>query len=119
MTKRQQQLDKNHKTWRAKQSPARLKELNKKWKDDTKKKVIDAYGGKCYCCGETILAFLTVDHPNADGAAHRKSIGGGGYPMYLWLIRHNYPKEFRAACWNCNCGRRINGGVCPHQLSIP
>jgi hypothetical protein len=24
--------------------------------------------------------------------------------------------QFQLMCWNCNCGRRLNDGICPHQL---
>lgn len=32
-----------------------------------------------------------------------------------WLARHKYPEGFQLLCWNCNCGRAINGGICPHE----
>jgi hypothetical protein len=81
-----------------------------------KSEVIDAYGGKCGCCGEAERAFLTIDHSNDDGASHRKLIGGGGDKMYRWLKKHGFPQEgFALMCFNCNLGRRVNGGVCPHQ----
>src|SRR5256885_16265524 len=33
-----------------------------KYKERLRSEVRDAYGGKCQCCGETILAFLTIHH---------------------------------------------------------
>jgi len=85
---------------------AKLKQL--------KAEVLAAYGGKCYCCGETEINFLTLDHPKNDGATHR--IANGGNPFYKWLQRNGYPKGVvRVACWNCNCGRHVNGGICPHK----
>jgi hypothetical protein len=40
-------------------------------------------------------------------------LGGGGY--WAWLRKHNYPEGFQVLCHNCNMGRQINGGVCPHM----
>jgi len=75
-----------------------------------------AYGGaKCNCCGETELKFLTVDHINNDGAAHRK-ITGIGNNFFLWLRKNNFPSGFQILCFNCNCGKNVNKGICPHQL---
>lgn len=67
----------------------------------------------CACCGEGVLAFLSLDHVNGGGRAHRQETGGGGF--YSWLKRHNYPAGFQVLCHNCNLGRQLNGGVCPHQ----
>jgi len=82
-----------------------------------KRQVMDAYGRVCVCCGEKELAFLTIDHVNGDGAAHRKATGTrGGIHFYKWLIREGYPKGFQVLCANCNLGRHVNGGHCPHQM---
>lgn len=75
-----------------------------------------AYGGgvpACVCCGETGLLFLSLDHVNGGGHQHRRETGGGGF--YSWLKRHNYPAGFQILCHNCNLGRQLNGGICPHQ----
>lgn len=75
-----------------------------------------AYGGPipaCSCCGETIIAFLALDHVNGGGRKHRQETGGGGF--YSWLRRNNYPSGFRVLCHNCNQGRQISGGRCPHE----
>lgn len=87
-----------------------------------KKEAIDAYGGKCGCCGETNIVFLTIDHINNDGAKHRRELSGkdkkgtgGGTVTYLFLKKNNYPEGYRVLCFNCNCGRNINGGICPHE----
>lgn len=81
---------------------------------------ITAYGGRCVCCGETEPYFLTIDHINNDGARHRKTIdkkrAAGGTEFYQWLRVRGYPKDrYRLMCFNCNCGRHWNGGICPHQ----
>ncbi|HEC64216.1 MAG TPA: hypothetical protein ENI23_02860 [bacterium] len=80
-----------------------------------RKEIIDHYGGKCACCGETVLVFLTVDHINNDGAKHRKEIGDG-HVIYRWIKRNNFPIDmFQILCYNCNVGRARNNGVCPHK----
>jgi hypothetical protein len=36
----------------------------------------------------------------------------------LKIIRENYPPEYQVLCFNCNCGRALNGGRCPHEDQI-
>lgn len=80
-----------------------------------KLEVITEYGGKCSCCNEIILDFLTIDHINDNGKADRRLYGCGAN-FYRALKRLGYPKQgYRVLCFNCNCGRRINGGICPHE----
>ena len=75
------------------------------------------YGGnppQCACCGERHIEFLTIDHINNDGAKHRKETGNGDR-FYRWLVKNNFPDGLQVLCWNCNCGKRINSGICPHK----
>ena len=87
---------------------------------DTKKETFEAYGGAyCNCCGETNLKFLTLDHINNDGATHRKIMKCiGGISVYRWAKRNNYPDVFQVLCMNCNFGKSINKGICPHKDPI-
>ncbi len=92
------------------------KEGRKKDKQRIKREVFDYYGGRCGCCGETISQFLTIDHIHGGGCKHRKEIGvSSGYSFYYWLKKNNFPSGFQVLCFNCNCGRQVNGGVCPHE----
>ena len=85
--------------------------LNQQLKQD----VFRAYGGeKCSCCGETEISFLAIDHINGGGEQQRKKIGGGT-AFYRWLKRNKYPVGFQVLCHNCNHGKHINGGICPHK----
>lgn len=78
-------------------------------------KVIDAYGGKCTCCGETEFKFLSVDHIKGNGNQHRLSVAGHKKASILrWLVRNNFPKDFQILCHNCNMAKGCYG-VCPHQ----
>lgn len=78
--------------------------------------VVDAYGGKCACpkCPETNPAFLTLEHINGDGKAHRKKVGSH---TYADLRRRGFPQDgYTLLCWNCNAGSRFTG-ICPHMVT--
>jgi hypothetical protein len=77
--------------------------------------VMHAYGGEsraCACCGEDEPTFLTLDHVNNGGGAHRRAKGNQG--VYHELRRAGYPPGFRILCFNCNLARGYYGG-CPHE----
>ena len=99
------------------ENAAAFKRRNRKYGERYKREAISHYGNKCACCGEKHPAFLTLDHVNNDGAQHRKKIGRCGTNFYQWLITNGFPEEYelQVLCFNCNQGRRVNGGVCPHQ----
>ena len=78
-----------------------------------KKRILEHYGVKCTCCGETRIEFLTIDHINGGGNKHRKEIGGGS-KIYNWLIKNNFPEGFQVLCFNCNCAKSFSG-YCPHK----
>lgn len=84
---------------------------NASWKAARRKKVIDAYGGLCACCGLDEYVFLAIDHINDDGAEHRRKIGGSG-ALVTWIIKNNFPAGFQILCHNCNFAK-FHGG-CPH-----
>lgn len=74
---------------------------------------IEAYGGKCICCGITEWQFLTVEHINRDGKAHRQ-IYRSSAQVLADLRRRGWPKEgYELLCFNCNRARWEHG-VCPH-----
>lgn len=81
-----------------------------------KQKVIEAYGGKCACCNENTIEFLTIDHINNNGADDRRSNGNKtGGKLYRWLIKNNFPQgEYQILCFNCNCAKGFFG-YCPHN----
>lgn len=82
-------------------------------------KVLAAYGDKCVCCGETESDFLQLDHVKDDGAEHRKLLKKVGYSLVAWAIRFNYPDSLQLLCANCNHGKRVLSGICPHELNRP
>jgi hypothetical protein len=98
-----------HRSWKLAQAKQRG--------DALKAAAYRAYGGyRCSCCGETHPAFLSLDHVNNDGGRHRRAIGRGAN-IYRWLKTNNFPAGFQVLCHNCNHGKHINGGVCPHLMA--
>jgi len=83
---------------------------------EVKIEAIQRYGGKCYCCEETFYLFLAVDHIAGFGNEERRKSGfNGGVAFYKWLKGRGWPDGYQVACHNCNMGRYLNGGICPHQ----
>jgi len=78
--------------------------------------ILEHYGSKCCCCGETESLFLEIDHVNNDGWTHRKEIGTSAKALLLWIIKNDFPDSIQLLCANCNQGKKRNGGICPHQL---
>lgn len=74
-----------------------------------------AYGEKCRCCGEDKYEFLSVDHINGGGRAHRIAVKSSN--IYPWLRRNNYPKGFQILCHNCNMAKGFYG-KCPHKDNL-
>ena len=100
----------------------------RKWRESLAIEVLTHYSNgtpKCACCGETEFLFLTIDHINNGGAEQRKEIYkqkknygryGAGKRFYSWLKQHNYPEGYQVLCYNCNCGKQRNKGICcPHK----
>lgn len=81
----------------------------------TKREVIDAYGGRCACCGEAEIAFLCIDHINGGGRNERnKWASFGSLQLYRDLRARGYPPGYQVLCANCNLAKEAPGG-CPHQ----
>lgn len=91
------------------------------WHDKVKQQVMNHYGGKCICCGESKIHFLTLSHPNDDGGKHREEFGSlsvrGGINFYVKLRASNYQSKYEliVECYNCNLARKCNYGLCPHK----
>ena len=115
--------DKHNIWWQTSNYRERNKILDRQRRKDRRQRIIDHYGGKCVCCGESEPVFLSIDHINNDGADHRANITkkkgrgkqAGSTTMYKWIERNNYPTDLQLLCHNCNMGKYLNGGVCPHK----
>ena len=114
---------------RAKQDEYRAKNkekiyaYNKNWitnyRAKLKRETLRAYGNKCICCGEKNPIFLTLDHINNDGKEHRKKFPTT-MSLQVWLKKNSWPKNIiQILCFNCNLGRKQNGGICPHKMKNP
>jgi hypothetical protein len=79
-----------------------------------KELVFNHYGKVCACCGESNPIFLSIDHINGGGTKQRKS---GERKICVWLFRNNFPSGFQTLCFNCNWGKHLNHGICPHKES--
>ena len=89
-----------------------------------KQELFDLLGGKCSCCGEANLVFLSVDHKNGGGTKHRKTVLKWPARFYNWLYQQIKErgirvvrKEFRVLCHNCNMAYAILG-FCPHTVKL-
>lgn len=87
--------------------------------EKTKAIVFDHYGRVCKCCGETRVEFLTLDHIDGGGAAHRRELKAAkkGSSIYVWAKNNGLPDTLQTLCMNCNFskGRR---GYCPHEREM-
>ena len=113
--KRQYDNDRGGCKRRQKKYYSSKKEWFREFRRNLRQEAIEAYGGKCVCCGESHWQFLTLDHPNGDGqkdrAKHRMVLG----QLYGWVKKNGYPQGmYRVLCMNCNWVRRF-GGKCPHD----
>jgi hypothetical protein len=80
-----------------------------------KEEVLNKYGGICACCKESNIGFLTIDHINQDGHIRKKqNVSEVNIFEYLNNKEVNL-SIYQVLCFNCNCGRYINGGICPHN----
>ena len=90
----------------------------KQYYAEGKRIVIEHYGGRCECCGEDNILFLSVDHVNNDGNTHRWKNGNRitGVHLYRKIIKDNFPPTYQILCMNCNFGKHMNNGTCPHNV---
>jgi transposase-like protein len=102
-------LDRDGKTCKA------CRILHKQELQERKVQCITAYGGCCECCLERLTDLLTVDHRNDDGGKLRRLGEPTGDGLYRWLIKNNFPSDYRILCIACNWGRRFSK-VCPHTI---
>jgi hypothetical protein len=86
-----------------------------------RQKVLDFYGAYCHCpgCKENHKEFLTIEHLNGGGRAHRKKERVKN--IYTWLCRTypngNFPDWLTIFCYNCNCSSG-HYGYCPHEKEL-
>lgn len=98
----------------------RAKELDRERYEKTRNEVFDKYGSECKACGETERLFLTIDHINNDGWKLRKENGyrESGIGLYLDILRNGMRDDLEVLCFNCNFGKRRNGGVLVKDIRV-
>jgi len=74
---------------------------------------LEMYGGICMCCGEKDIRFLTLDHVNGDGADDRRERSRAA--ILREALSDLNTEKYQILCYNCNMGKAINDGVCPHH----
>lgn len=64
----------------------------------------------CACCGESIFAFLCIDHIDGCPEGYKRP-----RHIYNFLTKAGFPPGYQVLCYNCNNAKHTQG-VCPHQL---
>ena len=89
---------------------------------ECKRIIYGFYGNACTCCGEMEPLFLSINHINNNGNQARQEDKTGGTNFYRLLARkiqrNEAPTDLQILCHNCNWGKHINGGICPHAAEI-
>lgn len=83
-------------------------------RDKIRESFITMYGGVCSCCNESNMGFLTIEHVlGQKGVARgKRELSTNAYKNALKEYR---PDVYDVLCFNCNCGKSRNGGICPHR----
>jgi hypothetical protein len=101
-----------------KRNADRTKEINnssrRRSHERRRRLLIEAYGGKCACCGEDDPHFLTIDHVDGRSPEHQKL---SGMQLTSRLEIEGYPDTCQLLCWNCNCAKG-RYGTCPHNADF-
>lgn len=94
------------------------KDYKQKYYDSKRELVFSHYGYYCSCCGEATKEFLSIDHVNNDGNLHIWPSGTRitGVHLYQKIVAAGFPDIYQVYCMNCNFGKRMNNGVCPHKM---
>ena len=113
---RERRLAQNRAYWLANRDSLLVhqRQYSKESRRAKKAELYAAYGNACACCGERREEFLTIDHINGGGRAHRKQLPNQS-ALYADIRRQGFPKDrYRLLC--CNCNAATSGGrTCPHQ----
>jgi hypothetical protein len=78
--------------------------------------IINHYGGKCACCGESHPEFMTIDHIDGGGNRLRKTKKSHtSTKEYYRIFKNGFPSNIQILCMNCNFAKRNWAGhrYCP------
>ena len=88
-----------------------MTDYSRRYRKNLKQEIMNAYGGKCECCDEDRIEFLTIEHIHGDGKQHRESVNS----VYLDLKKRGFPRDgYTCLCINCNFAKG-QYGYCPHE----
>lgn len=79
-----------------------------------KKRIVEAYGGRCVACGEQRIPCLEIDHIANDGQEHRASLGfdpsyRGGISFYRKVLKLcPLPNNLQVLCANCHAWKHAD-----------
>ena len=94
----------------------RIKNRNRERYRQRRVEVINRYGGKCVCCGETMFEFLVLDHVHGGGGRERKTLPTTSLIRKLYTSPVLLP-GYRILCHNCNMALGFYG-YCPHVKQV-
>ena len=97
-----------------------MKIRGKIWYDNLWSTVFSHYSKgvpHCVCCGEMDREFLQMDHIEGKKKWNH-DLSYGGHKLYQWIVNNNFPSGFQVLCANCNFGKKMNNGTCPHKTII-
>lgn len=101
----------HNKEWRT-ANKERHSQRQREWVQKRRNAILEHYGARCVCCGETEPAFLAIDHKNNDGYIERRTIKAAS--MYHHIVKSGFPDTYQILCHNCNMAK-YRLGKCPHE----
>jgi 5-methylcytosine-specific restriction endonuclease McrA len=93
------------------ENPELVRKKQREYRQAVRERTILAYGGKCKCCGETELKFLSFDHIDGGGSKERKRLCSASF---CFPVRKTTRKDIQILCHNCNQAKGFYG-KCPHK----
>jgi hypothetical protein len=88
-----------------------FKDRGRKRREHLRRSALQAYGGKCACCGEDWDPYLELDHIDGGGSEHRSLVGS----VWQDLKSRGYPPGFQVLCSNCHSAK-TRRAECRHEL---
>lgn len=100
---------KNKSKWSEKRK-SKQKEYYKTNYREKQLKFITMYGGRCVCCGEGKIEFLTIEHKLGQIGKKKDT----SFKAYSLAIEKYQPDIYEILCMNCNHAKG-RYGICPHK----
>ena len=88
------------------------REARRRREREIRRVVINRYGGRCACCGESAIDALVIDHVRGGGTSDRKRNGNIYRRLFKAARRQG---GFRVLCHTCNHIAHVHGRRCTCQ----